>query len=499
MTDRRLRLRLGLFVAGTLLGLSGLVVLFGGAPDIFSNRAKYGVLFPEAPGMAPGIPIRKSGVRIGEVTGVELDPGTGQVRVNIAVDRKYLPRQNEEATITRGILNGDTAIDFLPKLREDGQLLPRGDEYPPGSDIVGVPPITPRSLLTPASGVLATAQGQLERLVKSFEKLEKIAPKVESAADEISLLARDVRQFIPELKKTNDAIRGLIGESPPKEVPIGVGPPLQPPGAEDPTLKALIRDIQELTRAVKPAAEDIRAGIKRLEPELTAAVKSARTTFEGVSEVLSPENRKLMVELLKNINSLGFTILKLAGGLGTLLDDADKMVKNLDARVTEAGGVIADVRGLTKPLTDQSGTIVRDVTEAAGQLAKGIAEIRELVRVFGRENGSIQKLITDPALFNNLDAAAVSLARVLARAEKIARDLEVFADKVARRPELIGVGGVLKPSSGLKDAPTAAGLPCYRPDWPPATSARPPTGPAWLQPQPQPQPPPPVQGFPPRE
>ena len=50
----------------------------------------------------------------------------------------------------------------------------------------------------------------------------------------------------------------------------------------------------------------------------------------------------------------------------------------------------------------------------------------------------------------------------MGRAEKITRDLEVFADKIARRPELIGVGGALRPSSGLKDLPGTS-LPAYPP------------------------------------
>ena len=71
--------------------------------------------------------------------------------------------------------------------------------------------------------------------------------------------------------------------------------------------------------------------------------------------------------------------------------------------------------------------------------------------------------------------------------------MEVFADKIARRPELIGIGGALRPSAGLKELP---GVPSYRTDWPPASSARPFTGPDWLPPpQPQDGPPPPVQGY----
>src|SRR5262245_65044307 len=116
MADRALRLRLGVFLGGSLIALAGLVVLFGGTPQLFSTDAKYAILFPEAPGIGPGTPIRKSGVRIGQVTALELDPVSGLVRVRIAVDRKYAPRQSEEAHISRGLLSGDTAIDFLPKI-----------------------------------------------------------------------------------------------------------------------------------------------------------------------------------------------------------------------------------------------------------------------------------------------------------------------------------------------------------------------------------------------
>src|SRR4051794_24896359 len=101
MAERRLKLRLGVFVGATLVALAGLVVLFGRAPDLFSRKARYTVTFSEAPGVAVGTPIRKSGIRIGEVTTLDLDPETGLVMVGIAVEKKFLPRANEDATITR--------------------------------------------------------------------------------------------------------------------------------------------------------------------------------------------------------------------------------------------------------------------------------------------------------------------------------------------------------------------------------------------------------------
>jgi phospholipid/cholesterol/gamma-HCH transport system substrate-binding protein len=177
MADRALRLRLGLFMGVSLILLAGLVVLFGGAPQLFSTDAKYTILYPEAPGIGPGIPIRKSGVRIGQVTAMELDPESGQVRVRITVDRKYLPRRSEEAHITRGLLSGDTAVDFLPKELAPGQPMPRGEEWPPGSEIPGVAPLTPRSVINQAS--LAQAQESLLKITRTFERFEQTAGNLE--------------------------------------------------------------------------------------------------------------------------------------------------------------------------------------------------------------------------------------------------------------------------------------------------------------------------------
>ncbi len=499
-------MRLGLFMGASLAALAGLVVLFGGAPRLFSTDAKYSIMFPEAPGIGPGTPIRKSGVRIGQVTSVELDPDSGLVRVRVSIERKYTPRTLEEAHITRGLLSGDTAIDFLPKLGPDTQPLSRGDEWPSGSDIPGVQPITPRSFVAPASNALANAQQSLDRITKAFEKMEKIgdlSPKMELAVDEATGLFRDVRAFIPELKKTNTRIQNLIGGDgpvPPKagapvagniDQPIGFVMAAQPAAPEEPNLKGLVRDAQETLRTIKPAVEDFRATMKRLEPEITAAVKGARQALDGVNDVLSPENRKQFTELLKNLNTVSANVIKFAVALGSMLDTAEKTLKNIDGRVTEVGQVVADVRAVTKPLAARSEGLVKNVADSAEQLSKMIAEIRAIVAAFGKENGTIQKLITDPGVYQNLDLAAGSLARILARSEKVARDLEVFADKVARRPELIGIGGALRGSGGLKDLP---GVPSFRPDWPPATSARPFNGPAWLEPSGQP---PPVQGYPP--
>ena len=258
----------------------------------------------------------------------------------------------------------------------------------------------------------------------------------------------------------------------------------------DNNLGTLIRDVRTLIGVIRPTIDDIRGAVRRMEPEITGAAKSAKSTldrasatFDSVNELLSPENRKEINELIKNLNGVGGNILKLSAGFQNLLDEAERTIKNFDKRTTLTADILEDVRAITKPIAARSEIMVRDISESAGQLNKVLVEVRQIVSAFGRENGTIQKLLTEPGVYNNLDAASAALSKVLIRADKIGKDLEVFADKVARRPELIGVGGALRPNSGLKESPFAPvprDLPSYRPEWPPAIPAR--NGPGWLEP-----------------
>ncbi|MEZ5949624.1 MAG: hypothetical protein R3C12_10490 [Planctomycetaceae bacterium] len=62
----------------------------------------------------------------------------------------------------------------------------------------------------------------------------------------------------------------------------------------------------------------------------------------------------------------------------------------------------------------------------------------------------------DPQLYRNLQLSSASLAALLSNLEPIMQDMRVFSDKVARHPELLGVSGYMKGSSGLKELPIEA-------------------------------------------
>src|SRR5437588_506211 len=112
MNEQAIRFRFGIFVLASLILMAVLIILFGGFPSYFKRTNTYTIIFDNAQGVAPGTPVRRSGVRIGEVRTVELDNVTGKVRVGISVDEKYTLRKGDKPTLAQGLLGGDAAISF---------------------------------------------------------------------------------------------------------------------------------------------------------------------------------------------------------------------------------------------------------------------------------------------------------------------------------------------------------------------------------------------------
>ena len=92
-------------------------------------------------GRRPGTPVRRSGIRIGEVQEVKLDDETSQVRTRISIDPGFTIRRNETPTLITSLLGTDATIDFVGDTADNGKPIDRA-AVPPGSTIQGTRPVT---------------------------------------------------------------------------------------------------------------------------------------------------------------------------------------------------------------------------------------------------------------------------------------------------------------------------------------------------------------------
>ncbi len=431
MNDQALRFRFGVFVLISLILLAVLTILFGGFPNYFKRTDNYTIIFDNAQGVAPGTPVRRSGVRIGEVSSVKLDNTTGKVEVVIRVDENNILPKGDRPTLVQSLLGGEAAIAFMPPAKRQP-----GDEQPiePGAVLQGITPIDAGSLVQQTSDLVKPAQEALaeirkvaeginkmgpflEETVKDFREVGKMAkdvgPEMKKAAEEISSLAKSVREEIPEFKKE---------------------------------LKKTNAEILVAVRTWNKVGERVDVLIKTNEDKITKSIDRMEDTLKRVNEVFSDENQRNVRDTLKNVKNA-------SGQFDELIKDSRVTLKQVNDSLKRADEALNDLQKTLKPFGERGPAIVKNIDESADNLNKTLKEVRELIQMAVRSDGTVSKLVFDPSLYNNLNDSATMVTKILPRLDRVLRDMEIFADKLARHPELIGLGGAIRPSSGMKETP----------------------------------------------
>jgi ABC-type transporter Mla subunit MlaD len=451
MNEQGLRFRIGIFVLMSMLLLGVLIVLFGRFPKLFRVQDRYTVIFDQASGVTAGTPVRRSGVRIGEVEKVELDDVTGKVRVTVLVDRAHPLFENDKAILRQGALSGDTSIDFVSPAAEDRARTPEdgartpersgaaepaevkqvaflqpADQQPPpavpppaqtrarpGTEFRGTTQADVAGILNVMSQLAPPARDAFQELTRSLERFDKMAPLLEDTLREYRDLARTTRPLVPDLGRTNDELQiaarnwGRLGER----------------------LDVLVQANQD---------------------KFIKTMDNINDTVVRVGSVLNEENQRNFAGTLKNLN---------AGtrNLDSLNQNANELLKESRQTVQQIGQSTRELQPMTKSLGERGPSMVKNLDEMADRLNRTLIDVQGLLRAIDQSDGTIRRLISDPSLYNNLNEAACLLTRLFPRIDHILSDFEVFADKVARHPESLGVGGAIRPSSGLKEVPSSNG------------------------------------------
>ena len=112
---------------------------------------------------------------------------------------------------------------------------------------------------------------------------------------------------------------------------------------------------------------------------------------------------------------------------------------------------LVNLTQVTEPIGKRGDQMVAKLDSSLTNLDQLLGEMNRFAKLVNTKDGSLQKFASDPSLYDNLDRSSQSLAVLLRNIEPVLRDMREFSDKVARNPELLGVGGAVRPSAGLKD------------------------------------------------
>jgi phospholipid/cholesterol/gamma-HCH transport system substrate-binding protein len=426
MNEQALRFRVGVFVLSSFILLAVLVTLFGGMPGVFRRQVEYTIIFNgrevNVAGVGPGTPVRKSGVPIGEVKDVRLDNETGEVKIRIGVNGADIIRENDQPMLNRGLLGGDTSIEFTPQSQEPApenqEAKEEKEPEQPGAAEECQPPANPPppAPLPPGAQIRGVQQGDANRLIsdisrlmpaveRTLKSLDRMTPELERTIRQYRLLATDSRDLIPAIRKTNDEL--------------------------------LLASVYW-----RRVGERLDVLIQTNQDKIVRSIDGFNDLLVRLSNMASEENQKNLNATLKNLRAGTENLDSIGKNTDGFLKEGRQTLKRVNDSIGQADEVLNNLNRATKPMADRSAAIMHNLDEATDRLNR-------LLQMF-QGSGSLQLLLSDPSLYNNLNEAACMIKRMMPTIDRALQDLELFADKLARHPESIGLGGMINPSSGLK-------------------------------------------------
>jgi phospholipid/cholesterol/gamma-HCH transport system substrate-binding protein len=330
MDERVLKFRVGVVVVAAAAITVILIALLGAWPNPFEPRYTITMKFPEAPGVTVDTPVRKSGIQIGRVSGVEL-LDEGGVILNLKIDSKYKLYRNEECRISTGsVVTGDAVLEFVKTGVGPQELIKDTDYF--GEGVVASSPF---DVLVNLEGQMATAIGSIQ-----------------TAGDEVTQLARRLNTLV---SGNEDQLDSIIKKT-------------------DVALDSFNRAMSSFDEVVgdQEMREKLRKSLEEL-PEMFADARATlaqtRTTLEGFGRVSARAERNLA------------NFEEFSGPLG---ERGEQIAEDLARTVRNVDELVSNLVGLTQQINSQEGTI--------GKLIQDPELYNRLNRVAGQFEETARKL-----------------------------------------------------------------------------------------------------------
>ena len=181
-------------------------------------------------------------------------------------------------------------------------------------------------------------------------------------------------------------------------------------------------------------------------------MQAATTTFAHAGRTLETASATLAnINLLLADPQLQGDMRRTVAALPKIAEETELTIRTARASIQQVSRNLDTINAATAPLAEQSDVIVRKLAGSLIQLESLLGELNQFSQVLNSEQGSLQEFVSDPALYQNLSRSTLALNVLLQNLEPILRDARIFSDKIARHPELLGVSGAMRGSSGIKE------------------------------------------------
>ena len=172
------KLKVGLVVTAALLTLFLTVFFAGGIQFLFSPKVEIKAQIADVKGLRKGAPVWLSGIEIGSVKDIRLNPGYGTT-VTLSINKSaldYLKKDSHASVLTMGLL-GDKYVEL-------GGGSPEAEKLAAGDTIAGASQIELKD-------VMEVGTSSIQNMTNFLKKLDHIVTEIENGQGTASKLLKD--------------------------------------------------------------------------------------------------------------------------------------------------------------------------------------------------------------------------------------------------------------------------------------------------------------------
>lgn len=251
-----------------------------------------------------------------------------------------------------------------------------------------------------------------------------------------------------EVVKANGRMEGLLAVDPLEMVQRMEGRAIEVLDA----VSATSREWQQVAKNLNGLMETNRGNLDQVVERASESLHEFTVTMAHVNELLKSANKVVGdPEAQKALHDTLVAMPKLVNETQQTIAETRKAVHSTRQALDSMNVNLVNLTQVTEPVAKRGDQMVAKLDSSLTSLDQLMSELNRFAKLVNTKDGSLQKFASDPSLYDNLDRSSQSLAILLKNVEPILRDMREFSDKLARHPELIGAGGVIRPSTGLKD------------------------------------------------
>jgi len=347
MDERILQFRVGVLVIASLVITCVLIVLFGKVPSFWpeKNTTVY-VQLAEAPGVREGTPVRKSGILIGRVSAVALQPA-GQVLVTLSLKPEHPVFSNETCYIRSTSILGDTELELTLDGQKPSDTPIQSGDYIKKAVLASNPMRDWGEMqknLTAATKSIQEAGGEVTRFVRKIDELtDNLNDLVSKNKNRFNSILEKTDIALNNFNRAMDGMNKIVGDDQLKA-----------------KLKAALEDLPKMLEDSQAAIADIRQMAQRADTNLKNLEGFTRPLGEKGPQIVENIDRSIaqVDRLMSQLVQMSEALNDPNKGIGRVLHN-DKMYLELEQAIAN----ISDISWRMKP-------VVKDLRVFADKIAR---------------------------------------------------------------------------------------------------------------------------------